>query len=190
MIAAEATALVLLAAGRSRRFGDQDKLSIDYLGRPLGLHVVVALEAVRFATRIAVVSGTALDLGAHGFDVVANDDPAAGLSRSLRLGVEQAMQRDIEAVLVALADMPRVTAMHVWHMLDYAEGPDTVIASSDGRAPCPPALFGRTHFDALLSQTGDTGARDLIRAGHHMVASPDELIDIDTPEDFARLTDA
>ncbi|WP_156456134.1 NTP transferase domain-containing protein, partial [Sphingomonas sp. CCH9-E2] len=42
MIRAERAVLVLLAAGRSRRFGAADKLTIPYLGRPLGLHVVVA----------------------------------------------------------------------------------------------------------------------------------------------------
>ncbi|WNO54445.1 nucleotidyltransferase family protein [Stakelama saccharophila] len=190
MIAAEDTALVLLAAGRSERFGDTDKLTIDYLGRPLGLHVVTALEAIPFAARIGVVSDTALDLATCGYQVVLNERPETGMARSLRLGVERAMETDATAVLIALADMPRVTATHVWRLLDYARGPDTVIASSDGTIPRPPALFGRDHFGALLSQTGDQGARDLIRAGHHVVTSPRELIDIDTPEDFARLKDA
>ena len=34
---------------------------------------------------------------------------------------------------------------------------------------------------------GDEGGRALIRAGFHVVTSPDELIDIDTPEDLAAL---
>ena len=49
MIAPETTALILLAAGKSARFGLSDKLTEMFLGQPLGMHVVTALEAVPFA---------------------------------------------------------------------------------------------------------------------------------------------
>jgi molybdenum cofactor cytidylyltransferase len=39
----------------------------------------------------------------------------------------------------------------------------------------------------LLDITGDQGARDLIRAGRHVVTSPAELIDVDTPEELDEL---
>jgi molybdenum cofactor cytidylyltransferase len=187
MITPDQVALVLLAAGQSRRFGDADKLMAPYLGRPLGLHVVVALEAVPFAARIAVTSRTALDLASCGYRIIDNDDPAAGLGRSLRLGVEAACATGAQAVLVALADMPRVTATHIYRLLDRAEGADAIVASSDGTIPRPPALFGCGRFDALVAAQGDMGARELVRHGHHVVTSPAELIDIDTPEDLARL---
>jgi molybdenum cofactor cytidylyltransferase len=187
MIRAERTALVLLAAGRSLRFGDVDKLTVPYLGRPLGLHVVVALEAVPFCTRIGVVADTALDLVGCGYTVITNDDPAAGMGRSLRLGMEAAQASDPDAVVIALADMPRVTATQIYRLLDDARGDEANVASSDGVIPRPPVLFGRAHFPALLGARGDVGARDLVRRGHHIVAPPDELIDIDTPEDLAKL---
>jgi molybdenum cofactor cytidylyltransferase len=189
MIEADKVALVLLAAGRSRRFGARDKLMAPYLGRPLGLHVVVALEAVPFAARIAVTSATQLDLAPCGYHIVHNDDPAAGLGRSLRLGVEAARATAPEAVLIALADMPRVTATHIYRLLDRADGPDAIIASSDGVDPRPPALFGSDHFARLLRSDGEFGARDLVRQGRHIVTSPAELVDIDTPEELAALID-
>lgn len=189
MIGAEQVALVLLAGGRSERFG-ADKLTQPYLGRPLGLHVVVALEAVPFRERISVVSQTRLDLASCGYRVVHNDDPGAGMGRSLRLGVEAACTGGAKAVLIALADMPHVTATHIYRLLDRAEGPEAIVASSDGVVPRPPVLFGSTHFDTLLRSEGDRGARDLVKRGHHVVTSPDELVDIDTPEDLATLIHA
>lgn len=189
MIEADKVALILLAAGRSQRFGADDKLMAPYLGRPLGLHVVVALEAVPFAARIAVTSATRLDLAPCGYQVVHNDDAAAGLGRSLRLGVEAACATGVEAVMIALADMPRVTATHIYRLLDRAEEADAIIASSDGVDPRPPALFGRDHFASLLQSAGDMGARELVRRGHHVVTSPAELVDIDTPEELAALID-
>lgn len=187
MIQPERVALVLLAAGLSRRFGGADKLTTPYLGRPLGLHVVVALEGVPFCERVAVVSGTRLDLAACGYRIVRNDDPEAGLGRSLRLGIEAACAGAAEAVLIAFADMPRVTATHVYRLLDRAEGPDAIVASSDGVIPRPPALFGAAHFDRLLRSTDDMAVRDLVKQGHHVVTSPAELVDVDTPGDLAKL---
>lgn len=188
MIEAERVALVLLAAGRSERFGEADKLMAPYLGRPLGMHVVVALEAVPFFARIAVVAETRLDLSGCGYQIVHNDDPASGLSRSLRLGVETACGQGAEAVLIALADMPRVTATHIYRLLDRAEGPDAIVASSDGTDPRPPALFGCNHLSTLLKSHGDMGARELVKHGHHVVTSPAELADVDTPDQLAALT--
>lgn len=187
MIRAQDTALLLLAAGQSRRFGEVDKLAEPFIHQPIGMHVVTALEAIPFAGRYAVVDGTTLDYAARGFEVVHNDDPAEGLSRSVMLGMKAAKLCGCTAVLVALADMPRVTAAHVWRLLDYAEGPDAIVASSNGEHPSPPALFGADHFDMLMTLQGQAGARDLVRAGHHMVTSPDELVDIDTPDDLAAL---
>lgn len=186
MLEPEQVALVLLAAGRSRRF-DGDKLSEPFLDKPLAFHVVTALARVPFLTRIAIVSDTRLDFAALGYRVVENPDPSLGQARSLCYGVEAAREAGAEAVLVALADMPRVTASHVYRLFDAADGPATIVASSDGTHPMPPALFGRDLFPALLDLTGDEGARALIRRGHHVVASPAELVDIDTREDLAKL---
>ena len=191
MIAIEDTVLILLAAGRGSRFGDVgSKLAEPFLGRPVGLHVAVALEDLPFRRRIAVVGQPALDYGAHGFDLIANDDPDLGMARSVRLGVEQAQGMDAAAVLIALADMPRVTAAHVFRLFDAVAAHDSVVASSDGVAPKPPAIFGRDRFDFLMTLQGDAGARDLVRAGRHVVTTPAELIDVDTPEELAALRES
>lgn len=187
MIAPENTALILLAAGKSARFGLSDKLTEDFLGHPLGMHVVSALEAVCFARRIVVQDGVKLDYRARGYEVVHNLHPEAGLSLSVQLGVQAARREGVDAVLLALADMPRVTATQIHRLFDAAHGPDTVVASSDGVRPKPPALFGAARFDALEAMQGDKGARDLILAGRHVVTNPDELIDVDTEAELAEL---
>lgn len=186
MLTPENTALVLLAAGRSRRF-DGDKLVEPFLDKPLAYHVVTALENVPFLMRIAVVSETSLDFAALGYCVETNPDPWLGQARSLSHGVAVAQAAGAAAVLVALADMPRVTATHVYRVFDAARGADTIVASSDGTRPSPPALFGSGLFDDLLRLEGDEGARQLIKRGHHVVTSPAELVDIDTRMDLKKL---
>ena len=188
MIAVDQTMLILLAAGRSERFGDVgSKLDQEFLGRPLGLHVAVALEEMPFKDRVAVVDGAALDYAGHGFEVLRNEQQGAGMAASVKLGVARAKERGATAVLIALADMPRVTAAHIYRMFDAATDAATVVASSDGCHPKPPAIFGADRFDFLLTLDGDAGARDLVRAGRHVVTSPAELIDVDTPEELERL---
>jgi molybdenum cofactor cytidylyltransferase len=186
MLAPESVALVLLAAGHSRRFSG-DKLIEPFLDKPLAFHVVTALEAIPFLIRIAVVSDTALDFSQRGYHVIRNADPSLGQARSLCHGVAAAQEAGAEAVLVALADMPRVTAGHVYRLFDAFDGPGAIVASSDGVQPMPPALFGKGRFPDLLRLDGDHGGRELIKGGHHVVAGPGELVDIDTREDLREL---
>ena len=89
MIAAEDVVLVLLAAGKSARFGDVgSKLNEPFLTRPLGLHVAVALEAIPFKQRVAVTSPRCtIDYRPHGFHVIGNDDAVGDMASSVRLGV-------------------------------------------------------------------------------------------------------
>ena len=186
MIAADRTALALLAAGRSTRFGGS-KLDADLWGKPLGRHAADMLATLPFLVRLAITGDATLDYAAFGYTVVHNPDPARGQATSLHLAAEHARAIGAEALLIALADMPCITVEHVQHLLDTANGPDAVVASADGSAPKPPALFGSAHFAALLATEGDQGARDLIRAGRLVAADPSELIDIDTREELVRL---
>ncbi|ONF96151.1 nucleotidyltransferase family protein [Sphingomonas jeddahensis] len=189
MIAAEHTILVLLAAGKSARFeGHRSKLDEPLDGVPLGLHAAQTLASVPFRRRVAIVSRCRIDYTAHGFHTVENDDSVGDMASSLRLGVADAQKHDAAAILVALADMPRVTAAHVRRLLDTAQGPDAVVASTSPNAPPrPPAVFGRHLFAPLLSLTGDHGARDLIRTAGHVEAPASELVDIDTRDDLGAL---
>lgn len=187
MIEPETTALILLAAGKSARFGLSDKLTEVFLGQPLGLHVVTALEAVPFAKRIAVCDGVKIDYAARGYRIVHNERPEEGMSRSVRMGVEAARGDGIEAAIIALADMPRVTAAQIYRLFDAEHGPDSIVASSNGVRPKPPVLFGSGQFDTLMRLEGDAGARDMVLGGRHVVTTPDELIDVDTQEELDEL---
>ena len=189
MLRVEECVLVLLAAGRSRRFGgDRSKLDQHFLGLPLGLHVAIALRGVPFRERVAVTGGSDLAYERHGFSIAHNPDPDIGMGGSVRLGVERACAIGAASVVIALADMPRVTAAHVLRLFDASTDERSVVASSDGTDSGPPALFGAGRFDRLLALDGDAGARALVRNGTHVIASPAELIDVDTVQDLEQLS--
>lgn len=185
----EDSAVVLLAAGLSRRYGAVGKLMATFRGRPLAQHAADTLGAMPFARRIAVCRSGDDDLARMferlGFAVVRNPDTARGMGSSLGLGVEAAGEP--EALLVCLADMPLVTAEHLRALLERLE-PGGIVASAEGNdaAPCPPAAFSKQHLPELLRIEGDKGARHLLQGAERVVAPPGTLADFDTPDDFGR----
>lgn len=170
---------LLLAAGLSRRFGVADKLAADLHGLPLAAHAAATLGGLGLAANILV--SARVDRRWPDFTVVHNPAPELGLSRSIALGVAAAREVGGQAVLIALADMPFVSAAHYRRLIAAAHGERAIIASTDGNAAMPPALFGADWFGALESLSGDRGAGALLGDATLVAAPPHELADIDTP---------
>lgn len=177
-------AVALLAAGRGLRFGS-DKLLAEIEGEPLGLRPARTLIGLTFASHIAVCRHES-ELAGHykifGFDVVSNDRPEKGQAHSLHLAVKAAMLSEAKALLVALADMPFVSATHLTALVAGYDG--AITASTNGGTPMPPAIFPRDVWPDLLATSGDAGARDLLKAAKLVAAPEGELHDIDTSADL------
>lgn len=190
MIAPSKVAAILLAAGESRRFGDEDKLAQRYRGKPLVAHAARILASFPFARHIAVVSSAPRADIPPRFTQICNPDPARGLGASLALGVGEALQGEgspISACLVMLGDMPLVPASHIQALLDVfdPEYPLSRVATQLAERTIVPAIFGAGHFPALMSLDGDEGARALLRGAPGVPCDPALLRDFDRPEDFA-----
>jgi molybdenum cofactor cytidylyltransferase len=183
-ISSDRIGLLLLAAGRSERFGGGSKLHALIDDQPLGLHVVHTAKAIEFGACIAVVGPSAPNYGAERFIVLETDRPEAGQGYSIALGLRHLMALPIEACLILLADMPFVTMDHIAALMARFDG--SVIASSLDDQPMPPALIGRQHFGALASLGADMGARTLIAGGKLIAGDQRCLADIDTPDDLER----
>ncbi|QJU59716.1 NTP transferase domain-containing protein [Sphingomonas sp. AP4-R1] len=172
---------VLLAAGRSTRFGADDKLAAMLGGRPLLHHAADAMRAAPLASRFLVRSG-AVD-GLDGFATVAIPQ-GAEMSRSLAAGIAAARAAGADAALVALGDMPFVPAAHLATLIAACEGPGALLASGDATRRAPPALFGSDWFADLEAATGDAGARSLLTRATLLPLPPEALRDIDTVDDL------
>ncbi len=182
-------AIALLAAGSSRRFGDEDKLATDLDGRMLGLHASDALVELPSAHRWVIVS-SADHLCANGwreagFDLAVNPEAAKGMGTSVALAAQLAQDAGAGTLLIALADMPFVTAKH-FQALAARVSKDALLASHNGEAPTPPALFGSDHLTALSQLDGDRGAGHLLREAEIVPCPPAQLADIDVPADLPR----
>lgn len=185
-IASARVTAILLAAGRSERFG-ANKLVQPLAGAQLVQHAARTLSAIRFAKRIAVVSDPSLELDGFGFSS-AWVPKGKLLSVSIAAGVAAALQSDCDACLIALGDMPLVPAAHFVALLDRHEGDVTATLDPDGDVRTVPAIFSRTWFSALQSLSGDRGASGLLSRAALVEAEHGWLEDIDTPADLSRLS--
>jgi molybdenum cofactor cytidylyltransferase len=181
---------LVLAAGRSTRFGTQDKLLASYHGRPLASRAAAAMREVALDRRLVVTPSTEVAACFEGYEQVPGAGPLAGQADSLRAGVARAVDLGADRLLIALADMPLVDAGLLTVVLDTCT--DTCAsAATDGRRRMPPACFPGADLAVLARLQGDRGAGALLRA------LPDEalvtadagiLFDVDTIEDLARLS--
>jgi len=179
-------AAVVLAAGDSLRFGSPKQLAAFDGGTMLDAVVRSARRAG--LDPVIVVAATALPLPE---DVVrvANDDPSAGMSRSLRLGLG-AVPREAAAVIL-LGDQPTVTPAHLARLLG-ARGSTAMVATAAGGILAPPALLEPAAFELAQDVQGDRGLRDILRAHPKAVAAVEvarHLPDVDEPSDLEALAE-
>ncbi|MGF9565052.1 nucleotidyltransferase family protein [Neorhizobium sp. BT27B] len=162
-------AIAVLAAGRSARMGDFNKLLAVFGGTPL-VRLSVQRAAASGAYKVIVVTGhmefeIQEALSGLSFTAVHNDAFALGLSSSIRAAL-QAVPEDCVGVLIHLADMPLLNERHMSSMIDIfkrAQGTSVVRATAFGE-PGNPVILPRTLFRALGELTGDKGARQVIAA--------------------------
>ncbi len=185
--------IVVLAAGFGRRYGEGNKLHQALNGRPVLAWAFDSLIHLRATAAIAVVApddalAKSLALNA-GFTPVPNPARATGMGGSIACGV-QALSDEVDAVLIALGDMPRVAHSSLEALLAaFSTRDQIVVPCCDGRRGHP-VLFGVHHFSALRLLDGDTGAREILKQHAALVREvpvndPGVLLDVDTPQDLA-----
>lgn len=180
------TACLLLAAGRSERFGQADKLQTSYRGKPLLYHALAMFDGFSFARKILVCRQPMPELPETGFEIVTTDRVSAPMSYSIQTGLRALGQAGVKAVLVALGDMPNIPKSHVERLLQHFESFDANyrVASRHADVLSPPALFGIGLLPELMQLEGDRGARQLLQGGHAVPVSAEAMLDIDTPSDL------
>ena len=187
---------LVMAAGRSSRMEEGNKLLTVFRSKALLSHVMDMLQSSKLESAVAV-SGHQYQavedlLAPYGAQLVHNPDYADGMSSSLRRGIAH-MPVDCDGVLVCLGDMPLVRVETIHKLVaefDPVEGRGICMPVYEGRRGNP-VLIGRRFFSELLEIRGDRGARDLIRAYPEQVHEvsvddPGVLVDLDDRAAFER----
>lgn len=173
-------AMIMLAAGNSRRFG-ANKLLYEVEGIPMYRHVLGQLIQVKrqleeglnrtytgnlpdIKCRIAVVTQydsiaeTAVE---QGIQVLYNPHPEKGISSSLKIGLNANL--DADAVLFTVSDQPWLTCDTICKLIQtfLDSGKEIACISCQGKMGNP-CIFSKKYYEELLSLEGDKGGKRVI----------------------------
>jgi molybdenum cofactor cytidylyltransferase len=190
-------ALLLLAAGGSARMGRPKQL-LTYRGQSL-LRRAAETALATPCRPILIVLGAAADearaeLSSLDLHTSENSNWQRGPGSSLKLGVHHLLELDptLDALLITLCDQPLITPADLARLIDaHRTSARPIVATAYPDSPGVPALFTRPTFPDLLAIDDAAGAKSLLRsAGDRVliVPIPAALTDVDTPDDFARLS--
>ncbi len=177
---------IVLAAGRSTRSGEENKLGFLFGGRSMLERSVSSLSGV--CTRIHVVTGyrpshvESLIAGIPKAAAVYNPDYESGMLSSVLAGLKAVTE---DRCFILPGDCPLVCRDVPLSMLDIVS--DAVVPEYLGK-PGHPVLIGRTAMDLLIAGAPFETLRDFLHSldpVYMQTDCPGILSDIDTREEYA-----
>ncbi|MEM1306742.1 MAG: nucleotidyltransferase family protein [Pseudomonadota bacterium] len=210
---ADDLAVVLLAAGASRRFGTDNKLLAPIGGTPLVATVARTVRAaLPNATITAVLradtganNGSPADAHLRADDVRAvltdivdafciNPDADRGLGSSVACGIAAVAEADPTGAMVVQGDMPGLTHRLLVGLVAafHENGTGLIVVPVDTTGTWRTPVIWPSHtFADLTTLTGDRGGRALMERDPGAVCAVpfsegDAFVDIDTVDDLAR----
>ena len=188
-------ALLLLAAGESRRLGELKQLlpvgnqtllehTIKVCAKSkLGpVHVILGAQAEKILDTITNDSST---------DILIHKNWKDGLGSSIAYGVNNTKHLVEKGIIIVLVDQVMLKAEHLVNLVrEYEDTKAEIVVSDYGKASGPPTFFAQALFDQLIELSGDQGAKPIIKANKHRVhkvSFPHGDIDIDQHEDLFHL---
>ena len=186
---------VLLAAGAGRRMGGRPKALLELGGVPLVLRQLIALSDAGIDELVIVLGHHAQQIFPviehFPLTVVHNPRPDDGQVSSQRLGLA-ALNPNLDAVLVALADQPLINAEDITSLIGAfkkrPEGSAVVVPRVAGQ-PGNPVIFGGAVREQILAGESHIGCRQWRTAHPQAVHHFDTeirrfVLDVDTQEDL------
>ncbi|MDO4336698.1 MAG: nucleotidyltransferase family protein [Eubacteriales bacterium] len=200
-------AVIMLAAGNSRRFGS-NKLMYKVEGKPMYQRILEQLLEVQkkaaslcpynscsrksyeekteaafsvtVVTQYEEIEAAAQSLGMR---VLRNPHPEEGISSSIKIGL--GANQDADAFLFTVSDQPWLRAETILGLIEcYMHSSKGIACVSHNGKTGNPCMFSSGYFSELLRLTGDVGGKRIISANPGDTAIlevPDgrELTDVD-----------
>ncbi|MFJ7683977.1 nucleotidyltransferase family protein [Peribacillus butanolivorans] len=187
---------VILAAGMSTRMG-KPKLLLPLNGQPLFKYTLKATVDASLQP-IVLIAGHYIEEIRHythdleDIEIIYNQNYANGMASSLKIGI-QAVKKDVDAVMVFLADQPLVSKSIVQLLIDHYKAHKhegiRIVRSKYKEDLGHPILFDAELFNEFDSIDGEQGGKEIIKKYTRLtkIISFDNQMwgmDVDTPEDY------
>lgn len=197
--ASRSYAAVILAAGSSSRMG-RDKALLDWHGKTF---LAAAIEALLpFTQLVIVVGGTNSEslkpaVWSQSAYLVTNPDPEQGQFSSLRIGLQEVLNRGRDAALITHVDRPpaspsTIQALQVAFGFHSKDRKWAVVPQFGGQHGHP-IVAGRELIEAFLKADAQKTAREVEHANQERIVylpvdDPRVTANVNTPEEYAALT--
>lgn len=188
--------IILLAAGASSRMG-QPKQLLRFEGETLLRRAAQTAVEARLGPVIVVLGHRAADMEPEisglRVHIAFNPDWSRGIGSSIRCGVQKLkiIRPDANRTIILLCDHPLIRPEHLGALVDaYRQSKLPVCIASFREEMGPPVLLAASVFADLSTLEDGRGAKSLWINRPDLVCKvscPEAGIDIDTPEDYARL---
>ena len=180
---------VIMASGLGVRFGS-DKLITKFRGKPLIQHILDKTQDV-FEKRVVVTRSKEVEAlcKAQNIDVIFHDYP--NRNDTVRLGMTK--MSDMEACIFCPSDQPLLEKRTLQKMRNAFSFENLqIIRLAYGETPGTPILFANKYFEELKQLPEKKGGGFVVKKYPNDVSllfakSAEELYDIDTKEDLAKL---
>lgn len=188
------TAILILAAGSASRMGKMKQL-LPYKSTTL-LEWVIQQAQKSIVKNVFCVLGANKDtiekqLTSNTIKIIYNPNYESGLSTSIVTGIDFLQKHNFDNALIMLADQPHVTYEYLNSLIEVSKkNPSKIITSNYQGSVGVPAIFPKKYFNDLLNLEGDKGAKNFLLQHNSNVLkinSHQNLLDIDTPEDYQHL---
>jgi molybdenum cofactor cytidylyltransferase len=187
------TAIVILAAGESRRMGSPKQL-LDFKGVPLLRHSVITALDADCGPVIVVLGSRANELRTAVADLpveaVVNRRWSEGMGTSIQTGLQAIEHRPgVTGAILALADQPYISSRFFQLLASqHARSGKNIVASSYAGTVGVPAYFSRTAYPLLMALDAGQGCKGVILGNAEdrlLIDCPEAEIDVDTLEDYS-----
>lgn len=189
------TGIIILAAGSSSRMG-KAKQNLSFKGLTL-LQTAVKTAVASNANTVAVVLGANTDvifstISTEPVHIFKNKQWAEGMGTSISFGLSELLksQPQLSSVLFMLTDQPLVDEDFINKLTNQA-AQGKIVTSSYNDTIGPPVLFDKQFFEEILEITGNEGAKKIMQKHPKAIVEvpfPQGAFDIDTPDDYSRLS--
>lgn len=184
-------AMIMLAAGNSRRFG-ANKLLYEIDGKPMYLRTLETLQAaakkipdseIVIVTQYEEIQKKAIEMK---IPVFINPRPEDGISLSLKIGLE--CVSDTDACLFTVSDQPWLAVETIVELTELFKKEEKGMACTvwEGRTGNP-CIFSNRYYQELRELSGDRGGKVLIKkhpedVAYLQIEDARELQDVDVPD--------
>lgn len=154
--------VVVLAGGRSVRFGSDKRRATMSNGQTILLSTINAIEHSGLPLHVCLGrtdTQLAMELQTANVSATQCQNSELGMGSTLAEGIT-ARPHDWQGVIIALADMPWVTAA-TYSAIAAQLQPDNIVMPYHAGIKGNPVGFGSHYFDLLEGLQGDQGARNI-----------------------------